>query len=92
VADAEEARQIGLVTEVCEPGAHLVRALAMAELLAGFPQETMLADRRAVIEGIGRPFEAGLSLEARLGAATIAAGAKGAERFAAGEGRGGSAA
>src|SRR6476659_3602212 len=32
--DAEEAREIGLVTEVVEPGAHLERSLELAERLA----------------------------------------------------------
>lgn len=87
--DAREAHSIGLVTQVSAPGEHLSQALALAELLSGFPQETMLADRRAVLEGVGRPLGEGLALEARLGGATIEVGARGAERFAAGEGRGG---
>ena len=51
--DAEEAMRIGLVTEVVEPGEHLERALELAERLAAFPQETMLSDRRAALEGAG---------------------------------------
>ena len=35
------------------PATHLERALALAEGLARFPQRTMLADRRAAIEGLG---------------------------------------
>ena len=57
--DAAEAERIGLITAVTAPGEHLERALALAEQLAGFPQETMLADRRAAIEGIGMPFDRG---------------------------------
>ncbi|HEY4778279.1 MAG TPA: enoyl-CoA hydratase-related protein, partial [Solirubrobacterales bacterium] len=49
--EAEEALRIGLVTEVVAPGAHLDRALELAERIAAFPQETMLADRRAAVEG-----------------------------------------
>ena len=49
--DAEEAHRIGLVNEVVEPGRHLERALELAEQIASFPQETMLADRRGAIEG-----------------------------------------
>jgi enoyl-CoA hydratase len=85
--DAEEAERIGLVTAVTAPGEHLERALELAERLAGFPQETMLADRRAAIEGIGMPFAAGLELEHRLGRETLPVAARGAARFAAGEGR-----
>ena len=44
---------MGLLTEVVPAGAHLERALALAEGLASFPQRTMLADRRAAIEGSG---------------------------------------
>lgn len=85
--EAEEAHRIGLVNEVVEPGAHLERALELAERLASFPQETMLADRRAAIEGFGLPLEQGLDLERRLGRETLVAAMEGAARFAAGEGR-----
>jgi enoyl-CoA hydratase len=64
------------------------RALEVAEGLAGFPQPTMLSDRRAAIEGTGTPLPEGLALEARLGADSVLTGLQGAARFAAGEGRG----
>jgi enoyl-CoA hydratase len=85
--DAEEAERIGLVTEITAPGAQLERALELATALAAFPQETMLADRRAAIEGIGLPLADGLALEHRLGRETLRVAARGAARFAAGEGR-----
>jgi enoyl-CoA hydratase len=85
--EAEEALRIGLVTEVVPPGAQLERALELAQRLAGFPQETMLADRRAAIEGSGLPLAEGLALEHRLGRETLAVALEGAARFAAGEGR-----
>lgn len=66
---------------------HLDRALEMAEGLASFPQETMLADRRAAIEGFGLPLEAGLAIEARAGMETFEVALRGARRFAGGEGR-----
>ena len=84
---AEEAHRIGLVNEVVEPGAHLARALELAEKIASFPQETMLADRRAAIEGFGLPLEEGLALEHRLGREVLEVAVRGAARFAAGEGR-----
>jgi enoyl-CoA hydratase len=84
---AEEAQRIGLVNEVVDAGAHLERALEIAERIAAFPQETMLADRRAAIEGAGMPLADGLALEARLGRETLAIALQGAARFAAGEGR-----
>jgi enoyl-CoA hydratase len=88
IVDAAEAHAMGLVTEVVPDGQALARALELAELIAGFPQETMLADRRATLEGTGLDLPAGLALEARLGGATVATGLAGARRFAAGQGRG----
>ena len=84
---AEEALAIGLLTELVEPGAHLSRALELAERLAAFPQGAMLADRRAAIEGSGLPLAEGLALEHRLGRETLVEAMRGAARFAAGEGR-----
>jgi enoyl-CoA hydratase/carnithine racemase len=84
---AEEAHGIGLVNEVVEPGRHLERALELAERIASFPQETMLADRRAAIEGFGMPLDDGLALEHRLGREVLEVAVRGAARFAAGEGR-----
>src|SRR5215203_3134077 len=89
IVDAEEALAWGLLTEVVAPGKHLERALEMAEGLAAFPQETMLADRRSALEGFGMSLEEGLAREAELGGAVSGMGVKGAARFAAGEGRGG---
>jgi enoyl-CoA hydratase len=85
--EAEEALRIGLVNEVVEPGAHLDQALELAERIAGFPQETMLADRRAAIEGFGMPLKEGIALEHRLGREVLEVAARGAMRFASGEGR-----
>jgi enoyl-CoA hydratase len=87
--EADEAERIGLVSEVVAPGAHLERGLELAERIAAFPQETMLADRRAAIEGAGMPLADGLDLEHRLGRETLHVAVRGAARFAAGEGRGG---
>jgi enoyl-CoA hydratase len=89
MVQAEEALGMGLITEVVPPGTHLERALEYAEALASFPQETMLADRRAAIEGIGQPFDVGLKLEAHNAITTFGTAQQGAARFAAGEGRGG---
>ena len=86
---SEEALGMGLLTEVVAPGRHLERALEYAEALAAFPQVTMLADRRAAIEGFGLPLEAGLAVEAKAGMETFGTAVEGAGRFAAGEGRGG---
>jgi len=85
--EAEEAHRIGLVNEVVEPGRHLDRALKLAEQIASFPQETMLSDRRGAIEGYGMPLADGLAHEAALGNQVLDVAARGAARFAGGEGR-----
>ncbi len=87
--DATEALSMGLLTELVPPNAHLERALSLAEGLARFPQRTMLADRRAAIEGSGLPLVQGLALEASAGPEVFEDGVRGAARFAAGEGRSG---
>jgi enoyl-CoA hydratase len=82
--DAAEAHAIGLVTEVVPAGEHVTRALEMAEGLAAFPQDTMLSDRRALLEA------AGLAREAELGREVLRTAIEGAGRFAGGAGRSGS--
>lgn len=89
LVSAQEGLAMGLVTEVVGEGAHLERALELAEGLARFPQQTMLADRRAAIQGLGMSLRDGLSLEAQAGPDTYAQAVAGARRFVAGEGRGG---
>src|SRR5207248_8579962 len=88
VVHAEEALSWGLVNEVAPEGRHIYRALEVAEGLAGFPQTTMLSDRRAALESAGLTLQDGLALEAELGIGSIETGVQGATRFAAGEGRG----
>jgi enoyl-CoA hydratase len=89
IVEAPQAFDWGLVNEVVGSERHVERALELAEGLAGFPQETMLSDRRAALEGLGLPLERALELEAELGRRSIEVGIRGAARFAAGEGRGG---
>jgi enoyl-CoA hydratase len=85
--EADEAHRIGLVNELTAPGAHLDRALDLAERIASFPQETMLADRQAALQGFGLPLSDGLALEHELGREVLQIAAEGAARFAAGQGR-----
>jgi len=89
IVPADEALAMGLVTEVVGPGRHLDRALEYADALARFPQETMLADRRAAMEGLGMRLADGIAFEAESGLPTLEVALRGASRFAAGEGRGG---
>jgi enoyl-CoA hydratase len=83
-----EARRFGLITERVPAGGHVERALEMAEAIAAFPQDTLLSDRRAVLEGAGLPLVQGLALEERLGRGRQETALQGAARFAGGEGRG----
>jgi enoyl-CoA hydratase len=85
--EAAEAHSWGLVNELSDEP--LARALEYAEALAAFPQETMLADRRAALEGFGLPLDAALASEAQSGPQTFMDAVAGAGRFAGGEGRGG---
>jgi enoyl-CoA hydratase len=87
IIEADEALEWGLVNEVTEPGRHLERALEIAEGLARFPQQTLLSDRQAAIEGLGLSLADGLARETELGRDSIATGLRGAARFASGEGR-----
>jgi len=87
VVEAEEALAIGLVTSVS--ATPLDDAVALGRRLAEFPQETMLSDRRSVYDGWGLPRDEALALEMRYGLAVVDVGARGAQRFAGGAGRGG---
>ena len=87
IMEADEALSWGMLTELDDDP--LARALQIAQGLAAFPQQTMLADRRSAIEGFGLSLEEGLALEAEAGPETLQAAVEGAERFAGGEGRGG---
>ncbi len=90
IIEPDEALAWGLLTEVVEPGRHLERALELAERIASFPQETLRSDRRSAIEGSTLPLAESLRFEAEVGRESLAVGMRGAGRFAAGEGRGGS--
>jgi enoyl-CoA hydratase len=87
VVDAVEAERIGLVTSIADDP--VAAAVEMGEGLAAYPQETMLSDRASVYGGWGRPLDEALRLEMQLGLAVVQVGREGAQRFAAGEGRGG---
>ncbi len=87
--DAATAEEWGLVTRVAPEGEALSTALALAERVAAFPQETLRSDLAATYDGLGEPLSTGLELEAARGAEVLDVAAEGAERFAGGEGRGG---
>lgn len=88
VVEADEAQAIGLLTAVSDdPVQH---ALALAEQLAAFPQETMLSDRRSMYDGWGLTRDEAYRLEAEYGLDVLRVAREGAARFASGEGRGAS--
>jgi enoyl-CoA hydratase len=89
MVELDEAERIGLVTRRVAKGEALAAALELVEQVAAFPRETMLADRAALLAGLGQTLEAGLAIEAENGPATMSAASAGAGRFAGGEGRGG---
>ena len=87
LVDAAEAERIGLVTSVADEP--LTAALELGAALAAYPQETLLSDRASVYAGWGLGREEALRIEMQLGLAVVQVGREGAQRFAAGEGRGG---
>ena len=76
---AAEALEIGLLTRVADDA--LAAAIALAEEIAAFPQDTVRSDRQAALEGFGLPLSEGLALEAELGRERIVTAIDGAKRF-----------
>jgi enoyl-CoA hydratase len=89
---AEEARAIGLVTQVVPQGLALEGAVDLARSLAALPQTTLRSDLLATRGAFEQPLDQALLREHHLGTAAIEAGGltEGVARFRAGEGRGGS--
>lgn len=88
--DAETAQRWGLATRLVDAGEARSAAVELAERVAEFPQETVLTDRAAVYDGVGTTLERGLAVEGWHGSRALRTAREGAERFAGGEGRGGS--
>ena len=85
---ADEASAIGLVTQIADDP--VATAIELGQRLASYPQATMRSDRLSLYEGWGHPLDEALHIEMRHGLAVIEEGREGAQRFAGGEGRGGS--
>jgi enoyl-CoA hydratase len=90
---APEALQIGLANRVVPPGQALAASVALAHQLAALPQYCLRSDRMSALEQWGLPEEVAAVNEARRGRAVIESGETlaGAQRFAGGAGRGGTA-
>jgi enoyl-CoA hydratase len=81
--DASEAHRLGLVNEVVASGRHVERSLEMAELLAGFPQETLRADRQSIRESLDRALLESFARDAEVARATADVATRGAAEFSA---------
>ena len=87
--EAPEAKEWGLANRVVEDGDALEAAVELGRTIAEFPQQTVRTDRAALYDGLGQELEQGLTVEAWHGRRALETAEEGAERFAAGEGRGG---
>ncbi len=86
--DADECYRIGLCEKVVAHGRAREAAEAMAQEIARFPQQAMLADRRSLIETRGMSIREGLQYEWAHGMRAIEQeGIAGAARFRDGVGR-----
>lgn len=84
---AAQAMRIGFVQEVVEDGSAFERASALAQVIAGYPQGSMRADRSAAIDGFGRVRLDALEREAEMGRRALNDPAlqAGLERFVSGQ-------
>jgi enoyl-CoA hydratase len=87
---AAEALAMGLVNRVVPDGTARAAAEALALELSRFPQACLRADRRAALKQWELPLEEALAQELRGGREVLEQALPGAQRFAAGKGRGGS--
>ena len=89
--EADEAHAIGLVNMVTQQGNSLDAAIEWANLIGSHPQATLRTDRLALVEGSGLPLAEALELERKYGNSVMHVARAGADHFATGEGRSGSA-
>jgi enoyl-CoA hydratase len=87
--ESDECLAIGLANRVCDDGAALDTALALAADLSRFPQTTMRADRASAIAQWSLSSAAALTNEWASVETFKGEGASGAARFASGKGRSG---
>ena len=85
----DEARAMGLVNRLTEPGEALADAVDLAQQLSAFPQGCLRSDRRSALAQWGLPADRAMAYETELGTAVIESGEtrRGAQRFAQGAGR-----
>lgn len=85
--EATEALQMGLCNRVVPTGASVDAAVELAQQLAAFPQDTMLADRASAYGQWDLPLRQALHQEWERGKTRLQEALAGASRFAAGAGR-----
>lgn len=85
--DVHEAQTIGLVNRVVPTGGALDAALELAAQIAASPWDCVISDRQSVYQALDTTLADALYVEARLGRSVLEEAAKGAQRFASGEGR-----
>ncbi len=87
--EAAEARSMGLVNRVVEPGMAEAAAVSLAKEISAFPQNCLRTDRRSAYEQAGLDFDQAMKNEFQLGTATIESGetTAGAAQFSGGAGR-----
>ncbi|MFE9107945.1 crotonase/enoyl-CoA hydratase family protein [Actinomadura geliboluensis] len=86
--EADEALAIGLANRVVEPGEAVDAARELADQIAAFPFECVLADRASTYAGLDLPLAEALRGEGAAGVPVVAReGVSGAARFVAGAGR-----
>ena len=85
----DEARHMGLVNRLTDPGDALSSAITLADSLGRFPQRCMRSDRRSAYEQWSLGLDEALSFETETGLEVIRSGEtrEGATRFANGAGR-----
>jgi enoyl-CoA hydratase len=85
----DEARAMGLVNRLTDPGGALEAAVALAHQIAAFPQTCMRNDRLASYEQWGHSLPEALEVEFEYGSRTLSApdAMEAVDRFVAGEGR-----
>jgi len=85
--EATEALQMGLANRVVPRGEARAAAIALAEQLSKFPQQTLRADRMSAYRQWDLPLPQAMHQEWERGKQCIGDGLEGAARFAAGAGR-----
>lgn len=88
---ADEALAMGLANRVVEDGGALAAAREMAAALVAVPQAALRGDRLSMLEQWSLDAAAAVANEVRHGRGALAEAARGAARFAGGEGRHGAA-